>query len=86
MFAKILYTLIGVGFGLSLIIYTEPIKRFTGSVEFAEKWLGSGGTYNFLKLLGIFLIVFTILWATGTIHRIIPDVLLPTQQELNQMG
>jgi hypothetical protein len=77
MFAKILYSTLAIAFGLALIIYTEPIKRFTGSVDFAEKYFGMGGTYNFLKLLGIFIILFTIFWATGTIDRLIPSFLLP---------
>jgi hypothetical protein len=70
------YTLLGIGFGLSLIIYTKPIRDQVGTIDFAEKYFGMGGTYNFLKLLGLFIIIFTIFWATGTIDRLIPDFLL----------
>jgi hypothetical protein len=71
-----LYSVLAIAFGVSLIAYTEPIKRFTGSMDFAERALGSGGTYTFYKLLGIGIIVVTILWATGGINACIPNFLI----------
>lgn len=71
----IIYIILGIGGGLALIVYTEPIKRFTGSFDFAEKYFGTGGTYNFLKLLGLLIMIFTFLWATGTIEGCIPRIL-----------
>jgi hypothetical protein len=75
MFAKIFWSVLLIGAGLGFIVYTEPIKRFTGSFDFAEKWFGSGGTYTFLKIVGLILMIGTFLWITGTIDRIIPNFL-----------
>jgi len=79
-FGKIIWSIVLTLAGLGLIVYTEPVKRFTGSFSFAEKWFGSGGTYNFLKLIGIAIIVGTFLWLTGTIDRIIPDAITNSGQ------
>jgi hypothetical protein len=75
MFIKIFWLIIFVTSGLGLIIYTEKIKRFTGNFSFAEKWFGSGGTYNFFKLLGIAIIIGSFLWITGTLNHVVPDFL-----------
>ena len=77
MFGKIIWSAILIAAGLGLVVYTEPVKRFTGSFDFAEKWfsLGSrGGTYTFLKLLGVLVMIGTFLWLTGTLDRFIPDL------------
>jgi len=66
------------GSGLGLIVYTKRVKDFTGSFDFAEKWFGIGGTYTFLKILGLVVIIGTFLWITGTLGRLVPDVLLGT--------
>lgn len=76
MLVKLFWAVVLFGLGLGLIVYTVPFKRFTGSVPFAEKHLGPGGTYTLYKILGILVIIVTILWLTGTIDRIIPDILV----------
>jgi hypothetical protein len=76
MLGKIISSTILIACGLLLVWKTEPIKRFTGSFDFAEKYLGSGGTYTFLKLCGIVIMVLTFMWMTGTLENIIPDFLL----------
>jgi len=76
MLSKIIVSIILISCGLLLVWKTEPIKRFTGSFDFAEKYLGSGGTYTFLKLCGIIVMIFTFMWLTGTLEKIIPDFLL----------
>jgi len=73
MFTKIIWSAILVSAGLGFVIYTKRVKDFTGSFDFAEKWFGAGGTYNFLKLLGLALMVGSFLWLTGTLDRIVPD-------------
>jgi len=78
MFQKIIYFLLGIGGGIACLVYTDRIKQFTGSFAFAESAFGTGGTYTFLKLLGLGLIVLTIMWITGTAERLIPGILLPT--------
>lgn len=84
---KYLIIIAFIGIGFALIVYTEPLKRnFIGQIDFAERYLGMGGTYNFLKLVGILLIVFAIAWATGTVERLIPNALLNTTDQSAAIG
>lgn len=75
MLSKIIWTTIFICLGLGLIVYTEPIKRFTGSFELVEKYLGSGGTYTFLKFFGLLIIIIAFLFLTDRVDLLIPDFL-----------
>ena len=75
MLSKIFWSLLMLAVGLSLIIKTKQVKDFNGNFNFAEKWFGMGGTYSFLKLLGVLIMVATFLWLTGTLDRIVPAFL-----------
>jgi len=75
-FRKIILALIFSGIGVGLLVFTEPFKRTFGSLDFAEKWFGMGGTYVFWKIVGLLLIVGSFLWFTGTIDRFVPGFLL----------
>jgi len=57
--------------GLALIRYRERVQSFTGSIGFAEKYLGPGGTYSFYLLLGIATCVGSILYLTGTLDGLL---------------
>ena len=61
--------------GIGFIVYTEPLKRFTGSFAFAERYFGRGGTYTLLKICGLLIIIGAFLWGTDTFERLIPDFL-----------
>jgi hypothetical protein len=54
-----------------LVKYREKIVGLTGKFAWAEKYLGSGGTYNFMVILAIFLFFWGVAKITGT-----TDVLL----------
>lgn len=79
MFIAIL--LIPAGFCL-LIRADKVVDNFTGRIGFAENYLGNGGTYTFIKLLGLAIIVFSFMHLTGglgwflsgTIGRLIPGL------------
>ena len=61
--------------GMLIIIFRPQIKNFTGSIGFAERYLGVGGTWTFLVILGALLFVFSLMWATGTIQGFAVDKL-----------
>lgn len=61
--------------GLGLIVYREKVQRFTGNFGFAEHYFGPGGTFQFLLFLGLGLMIFSILYATGTISDIFGSTL-----------
>lgn len=54
--------------GVLLIIYRERVKGVVGDIGFAEQYLGSGGTFTFLLLLGVVMFLGGIMWATGTLQ------------------
>ena len=53
--------------GLMIIKYRETFYNFTGPNAWAEKWLGSGGTYNLYVLIGTFLAIGSILYFFGVL-------------------
>ncbi|MCF7905984.1 hypothetical protein K9L63_02235 [Candidatus Gracilibacteria bacterium] len=51
--------------GILMILYAEKIVGFSGEIACAEKWFGSGGTYTFMKLLGLAVTILSIMWISG---------------------
>lgn len=56
----IFFRLLAFAAGLAILYltwrYTEPIVRFTGHFDWADRWLGMGtgaGTYYLIRLIGI---------------------------------
>jgi hypothetical protein len=52
-----LYFVILFAVGIVAILYAKWITDTTGRVDWAEKYLGSYGTYNLWKILGVLAIV-----------------------------
>lgn len=48
-----------------MIVYCEKVVNFTGEIPFAEKYLGTGGTYTFVKILGLLTTIMSFMWITG---------------------
>jgi hypothetical protein len=65
--------LLGIITGLLLIKYRAKVREFTGLIGFAEKYLGSGGTYTFYLLLGAALIFLSVLYATGQLQSFLAN-------------
>ena len=51
--------------GIIVVWKSARIGDFVGEIAFAEKAFGSGGTYTFIKVLGIATSVLAIMWLTG---------------------
>jgi hypothetical protein len=58
-------------FGFVVIWKTDWFLKSFGRVDWAERKLGSGGTWTFYKLLGIASIFLAFLLATGAITGIL---------------
>jgi hypothetical protein len=54
--------------GALIIVYRPQIKNWIGAIPFAERYLGMGGTYVFLLLLGLGVFVLSLMWALGTLQ------------------
>ncbi len=53
---KLLISIITAGAGFLLLTHSYQITQIFGHQEFAERYLGAGGTYTMWKLFGIILI------------------------------
>ena len=66
--------------GILIMVYAKKVVDFTGKVEFAENWFGYGGTYTFVKLVGLAITILSFMYLVGgldsfiegTVGRLIP--------------
>lgn len=65
---QIIQGLLGMALGMLILIFRPQIKDFTGNIGFAEQYLGSGGTWTFLIIVGTTIFILGLMWATGTIQ------------------
>lgn len=63
--------------GILMIVYTKNVVDFTGRFDFAERWFLSGGTYTFMKLLGLSVSILSFMWMTGGLEKFLAAVLGP---------
>lgn len=54
-----------------LLKYRERVVRMTGKIGFAEKYLGSGGTYNLMIILSLVFFLYGLAAVTGTLDVIL---------------
>ncbi|OGL59660.1 hypothetical protein A3H10_02915 [Candidatus Uhrbacteria bacterium RIFCSPLOWO2_12_FULL_46_10] len=70
--SRILWGLIITAAGAGIVIYTEPIFSFFGSVDWAEQWIPFyGGSRLSYKLFGILLVVIGLMMLTGLLGPVI---------------
>ena len=62
---RFLLVILGIVAGIILLKYTPAIYRFFGQDPSAEKYLGSGGTYKFLKLFALGVVIFSLMYMLG---------------------
>ncbi len=51
--------------GILMVVYAGQIVQTIGSIELAERYLGVGGTYPFIKLVGLLLTVLSFVYLVG---------------------
>ena len=68
---------IGILIGFAFIKYAFTIKQWSGSMGWAEKIFGIGGTTSAIKVIGILIIIFSFLWMTGTLGDVLRSTLGP---------
>ena len=56
LFMKILYSVLGIALGVSMLKHRKMVYGWTGRFYWAEKYLGSGGTIFVIILSGLLLI------------------------------
>ncbi len=63
---RIFAAIIGIPLGFILMIYRFQLTQFTGKIQWAEQYLGSGGTYNFFIIIGLITSVLSLMYSLGT--------------------
>lgn len=71
--SKILVTLMGLGSGVLILRYSRQVTQFTGKFDWAEKYLGHGGTHTAIRLFGAVLTFVFILYPFGYWDRWLAD-------------
>ena len=61
--------------GILMMIYSEKVVNFTGKFDFAENWFTSGGTYTFVKLLGLAITILAFMYLVGGLDGFLGAVL-----------
>ena len=56
--------------GFLILVFRPWVKNFTGNIGFAERYLGPGGTWTLLLIIGVGLFIIGLMWATGTLQGI----------------
>ena len=66
MIFRILVGIIGVPLGFLILRYRDKVKDFVGDIGWAERYLGSGGTWTALILIGVLRIVLSFMFMVGS--------------------
>lgn len=74
---RYLVGLIGFPLGIIIIVYRERVKRFTGDIDIAEKYLGVGGTYTAILIFGLFVSIGSLMYMFGTLQAMIRGIAGP---------
>ena len=74
---RIIVGIFGIPLGFIIMIYRYQIKQFTGSIPWAEQYLGSGGTYYLYVIIGLIISMVSLMYALGTIQDLFNGALGP---------
>ena len=80
LFLLVLFMLIAlflISSGLALIVYTKQVVDFIGEIDFAERVFIGGGTYTFVKLFGLLLIIGAFLHLGGGLGAVFGSIFGP---------
>jgi hypothetical protein len=77
MMDQILVGIIGIPLGFVMLKYNIQLKDFIGNIEWAERHLGSGGTYTLLKFIAILISVLSFLYMVGSLQVMIGNFFGP---------
>lgn len=67
---RIMIGIIGIPAGFLIIRYREKVKDSLGNIGFAEKYLGKGGTWTVIPLIGLGISILSFLWMIGNLQTI----------------
>jgi ABC-type glycerol-3-phosphate transport system permease component len=62
---KFLYFILFLTAGFSAVYFAYPLYKITGNFDWVEKYLGSGGTITFWRLIGIAMVLFSFFYLSN---------------------
>jgi hypothetical protein len=66
MVSRIIFGIIFIPAGIAIMVYASKIvDNFTGSIGFAERYFGGGGTYTFVRFVGALVAIVSMLFMFG---------------------
>ncbi len=68
---RVLALLLGLPAALLLVKYRRQVGDLIGPIDFAERFLGAGGTYTFVLLLALTTFILSLMYAFGTLQEIL---------------
>jgi uncharacterized protein YjeT (DUF2065 family) len=68
MLSRITWGLVTIAIGFVFVIYARKLVEWFGTMATAEKYLGYGGTYTALRIIGMLAIVIGALVTTGLLN------------------
>ena len=68
---RILVGLIGIPLGFLILLYRDKVKDWVGNISWAERYLGTGGTWTALVLIGVLTIVMSFMFMIGSLQNMI---------------
>jgi hypothetical protein len=73
-FSRFIVGILSVALGLVMLKYKEQVRDFLGRIEMAEKFFGTGGTWDLVTLLGLLIPILGIMWMFGSLQSFIVNV------------
>lgn len=65
MIIKLIVLIVGFVLGFYVLSHKENIVQLFGKINWAERKLGGGGTYNVWVIVGLLIIIGSVMYATG---------------------
>jgi hypothetical protein len=62
---NILYGILWIIGGILVVVYSSPIVKTFGHIDWAERYLGPAGSYTAWKIIGLIAIIFGVLTLRG---------------------
>lgn len=75
MLTRIIWGLITVAVGFIFVTYARKLVGWFGTMATAERYLGFGGTYTALRIIGTIFIVIGVLVATNLLNLAVLNIL-----------
>ncbi len=67
---RVLVFLLGLPLGIMIMVYRSQLKEITGDIDWAERNLGSGGTYNLIIIIGVVVSVLSVMYGFGSLQAL----------------